>query len=156
MKYPFEIPSIPGAKFELDQSTMTGKMTLTMNGETVPQTKDKEKAFLIPGPQGNVIKAIPKYNGLTTSLSLLVDGKTIVVSDGLQWYELVFGFIPIALVSVGGAIGGGIGALGMVINMQVMRRPEPLPARIVISLGISALCFAAWYSIASMVVNAVG
>lgn len=41
---------------------------------------------------------------------------------GLTWWQLLLSLLPLALVGVGGAIGGAIGAGGMVVNLWLAKR----------------------------------
>jgi hypothetical protein len=50
-----------------------------------------------------------------------VDGKTIKIAEPLPWYIWLWSGLPIVLLFIGGALGGGLGAAAMMINGRVFR-----------------------------------
>ena len=50
-----------------------------------------------------------------------VDGKTIKIAEPLAWYVWLWGGLPILLLFIGGALGGGLGAAAMMINGRIFR-----------------------------------
>lgn len=70
--------------------------------------------------------------------------------EGLKWYELVIAMLPIALVTLGGAIGGLVGALGMMYNLKVMKGKASAAKRYGTCLGIFVLCVVAYLILASI------
>ncbi len=47
------------------------------------------------------------------------------VLKGLRWYEGLLIILPIGLFAVGGAIGGGLGAVAYVVNLRVFATDLP-------------------------------
>lgn len=55
---------------------------------------------------------------------------------------------PLALVFIGGAVGGGLGGLAYGLNMAVYKSNLPIPAKAVLNLAIGAAAIGGWYLIA--------
>jgi hypothetical protein len=50
-----------------------------------------------------------------------IDGKAIKIAEPLPWYIWLWGGLPILLLFLGGALGGGLGMAAMMINGRVFR-----------------------------------
>lgn len=50
-----------------------------------------------------------------------VDGKPIKIAEPLPWYVWVWSGLPLILLFLGGALGGGLGAVAMTINGRIFR-----------------------------------
>ena len=57
-------------------------------------------------------------------------------SKSLKWYEQVVCLLPIALVSVGGAIGGLCGGLAVALNMAIFTKDIPTSRKYVYAILI--------------------
>ena len=56
--------------------------------------------------------------------NLFMEGKVIRVVEPLKWYEWIWNALPVALVFVGGALGGALGFLAVSINISVFRSQQ--------------------------------
>ena len=55
---------------------------------------------------------------------------------GLAKWQLVLALLPLGLAAVGGALGGGIGAVGMLINLKIARREHRAASKAALMLGV--------------------
>ncbi len=74
-------------------------------------------------------------------------GSSITPVTKLVWYEQVWAGLPLALVFVGGAIGGGIGGAAWALNRQVFQKTKNRVLRYVWTGLISMTAVAAYVGI---------
>jgi hypothetical protein len=55
---------------------------------------------------------------------------------GLRWWQLVLSLLPIGLLPIGGLIGGLIGAIGLVVNLSLARRPFGTVLKVAAMVGV--------------------
>ncbi len=93
-----------------------------MDNEILKKADEIGKPFLIPNHNAEFVKAFPK-SSFPDSISVLeINGEKIHILEKLEWYQYVIGGLPILLLFVGGAIGGGIGAVGSITNFSIFRQ----------------------------------
>ena len=124
-----------------NESFWTGKKTLTINGVCAQPVSKKE--FTVEG------KKVVIIGSSLMGLKLQIDNDIIEVSPKPKWYEIVFAVLPLiflltwgnstALCSifpvVGGALGGGLGALGSMTSLFFMKKSKSPLFKILIGLG---------------------
>lgn len=71
----------------------------------------------------------------------------------LSWYEQIWIALPLALVAVGGAIGGGFGGLAWGVNKIVFKKVGNPVLRYLLTTLISASAVVLWLVIGSFVVS---
>ncbi len=70
--------------------------------------------------------------------------------------EQAFVVLPLALIAVGGAVGGGLGGLAAYSNSLLMREYKDSNLRYVLSLVTTVLAFICWYFVAIMINTMMG
>ncbi len=120
-----------------------GKRTLTVNGVTaVPVSK---KQFVIDGKPATI------SGNFLSGLILNIGGESIRLSQKSAWYEILLAFIPFVFLVVwgnsatlcsifpvvGGALGGGLGGLGFVCSLYLMKKQSSPLFKALIGLGIT-------------------
>ena len=55
---------------------------------------------------------------------------------------------PLLLVTIGGAIGGGLGGAAYAINVGIYKTNLPIPAKVVLNIIVGSAAIVIWYSIA--------
>lgn len=63
---------------------------------------------------------------------------------------------PLALVAIGGAIGGGLGGAAYAINIAIYKSQLPLPAKIALNLLSGLSAFVLWAVIAALIQHRFG
>lgn len=122
MKYNFQLLDFPNSNFEIETSIWTGKSKLQMDNIQEEQSKEKGKPFLIPLAIGDFVKAFPKTSFPDLVPKLEINGIENQIVEKLKWFQYLIGGLPILLLFLGGALGGGIGALGAIINFNIFRK----------------------------------
>jgi hypothetical protein len=72
---------------------------------------------------------------------------------GLRWWQLVLALLPLALLPIGGALGGAIGVVAMLANLALARRPFSTGLKVAAMLGVVVLAFVAEFVIAGVIYN---
>ena len=72
---------------------------------------------------------------------------------GLRWWQLVLALLPLALLPIGGALGGGIGVVAMLANLALARRPFNTSTKVVAMLGVVVVAYAADFVISGVMYN---
>lgn len=87
-----------------------------------------------------------------------------VIIDEVKYYpmgqlkkiEQAFVVLPLALIAVGGAVGGGLGGLAAYSNSLLMREYKDSNLKYVLSLVTTGLAFVCWYFVAIMINTMMG
>ncbi|MFC9595628.1 hypothetical protein ACFTUC_38235 [Streptomyces sp. NPDC056944] len=74
--------------------------------------------------------------------------------DGLSPWQTVLAVLPLGLVLIGGAIGGGMGFLGMVANVRIAKTQLPTLAKAAAMLGVALAAMVAFLMAAGLLSNA--
>ena len=61
---------------------------------------------------------------------------------------------PLALVAVGGAIGGGLGGAAYAINLAVYKSEMPTPAKVLLNLAIGGAAVVGWLVLGALLLSA--
>lgn len=69
---------------------------------------------------------------------------------GLAWWELVLVFLPLGLVIIGGLIGGVIGAIGLLSNLAIARRPMSSGVKATAMIGVVIMAYLVLFIIAGL------
>lgn len=145
MKYHFKLPDFPNSDFEIETSIWTGKSKLLKDNVVLEQSKERGKPFLIPNDTGQILKAFPKPTFPDFVPSLEINGSKYSVAEKLKWYQYIIGGLPIILLFLGGAIGGGIGAVASIYNFNTFRQENTNSIKYLKVIGITILAFTAYF-----------
>jgi hypothetical protein len=75
--------------------------------------------------------------------------KSLLASfKGLAWWELLLVLLPLGLVLLGGLTGGIFGAVAILSNLAIARRPFSSPAKAAMMIAIVVLAYLIVYVIA--------
>ncbi|MFE3493424.1 hypothetical protein [Streptomyces sp. NPDC059175] len=74
--------------------------------------------------------------------------------DGLAPWQLVLSLLPLGLLLIGGAIGGGLGALGMIANVKIAKTQLPTAGKVAAMLGVGLAAAVVFLVIAGLLSNA--
>ena len=70
---------------------------------------------------------------------------------GLRWWELVLVLLPLGLVFLGGLIGGVIGAIALLSNLAIARRPISSARKVALMIAISFIAYTVVIIIATLI-----
>ena len=111
--------------------TMAKGAHITVNGAPAAKGKWGKKLVPLDGGGELEVRLSQGFGGLELSYGKekIPIGPRVPVALG------ILAFLPIGLVAVGGAIGGGIGGLGAAMNLQIANSPRSIPLKAVMMLG---------------------
>lgn len=138
-------------KYEIvyNESVWTGSKLIKVNGVVLQKiSKNYYQAYI----EGEEIKATISGNVLKGQ-SLNVNGTTFIVSLPPLWYEYVLAIFPVVFILIwgnipalcmilpviGGAIGGGIAGLFMVLSIVFMKKTDKPLFKVLIGFGMMIL-----------------
>lgn len=104
-------------EIKISKNILTGKIKLFANNTELERLDEKNKPFVI-----NNNKIYIKNNGLDLVVPrVLINNEEILLAEKLKWFEIIICFFPLPLIIFGGAIGGGLAGLGIVLNLFFIR-----------------------------------
>ena len=107
-----------------------------LNGQPVLRTKG---VYIVRDDRGTDVAVRLKSNFIDPIPTVTIGDENVQIASALSWYEYVWVGIPILLVLVGGALGGGIGFLATYANSRIIRSDHSLGARYVLT-GLISIC----------------
>jgi hypothetical protein len=138
------LPESNELELEVQRSVWTGRTKVFANGKELMRQKQgghyeielNDGTVRVMKVKGSSFDGIPK---------IFIDDKQIQVARKLSTLEYIAAVIPMALVIVGGAIGGLFGALATVLNFRIIRSNLSTLAKVLIiiisTMGAGALYF---------------
>ena len=132
-------------KIIYDENFWTGNKVITING--VQANKISKKVYTIDGKKFTI-----KGNYIT-GISLYIDGKNITISRKTAWYEMLLAMLPFLFLMswgnssalcnifpvVGGALGGLLGGIAIVISLMFIKKQKSLLYKILIGIAVFAV-----------------
>ena len=141
MKHSFTLPYFPHSNFEIETSLWTGKSKIWKDGELFERSSDQGKPFLIPSESGEVFKIYPKSSFPDLIPDLEVNGIKHAIVERLAWYQYAVALLPMILIFIGGGLGGGIGAVSSIYNLQTFRTADSNVIKYVKVIAVSVLAY---------------
>lgn len=134
MEYSVEAPELPGRRVTVETASgLFGAPRLLVDG--VPVEKGNGGVYSVSRNDGDPVTFRFKGAGLDVIPLVEIDGKrTVRLVAPLQWYEYAWAGLPLALLLIGGAIGGLLGAGAAYTNIAIFRSRTAAGAR----YGLSA------------------
>jgi hypothetical protein len=137
----FDLPEYQNIHIELQLTFWTNKPNVIVNGNPVPHVPGNSRSFIITMPNGTQAKMDVKGFTFDYQPRILINGKLLTVMRKLQWYEWLPAVLPVALIFVGGAIGGLCAFVGVSLNFKMLRSNKDWFTKIVAVAGITAASF---------------
>ncbi len=110
--------------------------------------------YLLENDAGSQVIAKLKTNFVDPIPYVELGGETVRLARPLTWYEYTWLALPVALMFVGGALGGAIGVLGAMFNARVIRSERSTAARYGLAATGTVASFAVFF-LAAMALQAV-
>ena len=147
------------------QGALNGR-SLTIGGVPLRRVSSTDYEYSPPGAPPEPVRL---YGNFLTGVSLSLRGEEIPVIPRLCWPQAVFSALIFAAVllwnmipalmrllpTVGGALGGLVGGIAAVVNVNLIRR-RPLWLGALISLGMAALAILVCAALARLLLSVFG
>jgi hypothetical protein len=151
VEWTFALPSDNAVRCRLTRSFWLGQMVLSVRGQPAARATEKGRPFLVRRANGTQAKVHVKGAPFDYVPKVTVDGQPLLLDRELSMAEHVAGGIPLALVAVGGAIGGLAGALGTMANYRILRADAPRPTKTIGILLVTGASYLVYSVVATMV-----
>ncbi|MEJ5145371.1 hypothetical protein [Sphingobacterium sp. MYb388] len=152
MNHQFTLPDFPDSNFEIEVSFWTGKQTLYKDEVLVERSSEKGKPFLIPDNNGDIVKAFPKSAFPDIIPVLQINNLKYNIVEKLKWYQAVLAVMPFSIVFIGGgALGGGIGAVAFMLNLQLLRNDDNGNLKYLKAIGVIIAAFAIYFLLSAVI-----
>lgn len=152
-KFEVSVPEFQRNKLTVEIESFFKGPVIKLDGKTVQLKRNKAtvKDDLWTDRQ---IQLVNKFYDLP---SVKVDGVDYFPMGKFKVIEQVVVGLPIGLLAIGGAIGGGLGAFGAYTNSLIMRdfKDESFK-KYALCLFTSVVCFIIWYMAAVMINSMMG
>jgi len=154
VRYPVNIPELPGRRIEVELPGVFSSATVLVDGQ--PATKAlKRGQFFVRATDGRESLLALKTSFLDPVPQVLWAGRTIQLVEPLAWYQWLWTGIPLVLALLGGAIGGALGGVAMVFNIRILRSDRSGVLRYALTALLSVGALGAYVFVASMFLSAV-
>ncbi|MGG3838465.1 hypothetical protein ABEV00_15780 [Paenibacillus thiaminolyticus] len=147
MKASISLDGFEGQEVEVKTNGL-GKPRLFINRQPVPV--GKKGRMTLRRNDGTEAIATWKNSVIGDLPKLVVDGNVIELAKPAPWYVKLWCVLPLALIFVGGAIGGALGGIGAIANFAVFRTQLPAMAKYMTTLLMTIACAAGWWMLAMM------
>jgi hypothetical protein len=119
MRIPLEINGVSGS-LEVEPAGWFRPARLFLDGQPAPKGP-KRNQYLISQDDGISKLLQLKQVFIDPVPQVLLDGELIQLAEPLSVFQWIWSAIPIVLIFLGGAIGGGIGGAAFWINTRIFR-----------------------------------
>ncbi|MBN3038916.1 MAG: hypothetical protein JW869_05810 [Candidatus Omnitrophica bacterium] len=126
---------------------------LYLDGVEVP---GKRLNYSIRNSQGKEVAVKLKFNFFDAIPKLEVEGQAVELAPPLKWYEYAWIWLPIALLFIGGAIGGLLGYLAVYTNTRIFRSQKGMFLKYLFSGLVSVTALVTFLVIATLIYAFIG
>ncbi|MEM7335015.1 MAG: hypothetical protein AAF490_23260 [Chloroflexota bacterium] len=154
MQYPISINGFESQNIVVESAGMMSGPKLLVNGQPA-SAGPKRGQFSLRRDDGSEVVASWKA-GLGTMggvPQLVVGDEVITVTEPLKWYEIVWSALPMALIILGGLIGGLVGAAAFAANSRIFQSEQSGAMKFIITGGITAVAFVVYLIVSSLVLS---
>jgi len=130
---PFAYPGFEGRGLALRPMGFFSAAGIVADGKPAPR---KGRSFTVADNQGAPVIFQLRGNLLDPIPAVVVGDQTIRLARPFAWYEYILVLLPMALLFVGGLLGGLCGGVAVLINARLLRGGEPAAIRYSLSLVV--------------------
>ena len=148
MQYPVQTEGFQAQQLTLETAGLFSGAKLLLNGQPVPKGA-KRGEFIVKRDDGTEVTAKFKPIFLDPVPQIIInDSQTVKVVEPLQWYQWSWAGLPLALIFVGGLLGGLIGLISTTLSIRIFRSEMSSVLQYLAVGGISVLAVAVYLVIA--------
>lgn len=137
--------------YEFNYDVWLGKMSIKVNN----QSSTKVKRLIYNYTEDLETRTITVKGNMLSGYKLIDGDEEIVMLRKLSGLEWVLVLFPLVIGVLGGAIGGGLGALAGIGNAYVVRQTKNPFIKIFVSLLFAGLAFVVYSLVASALLEAI-
>lgn len=133
----------------LESGFFAGNYTVTVAGQQAARIG--RGRYALPTAAGGSVPAVIRGGFLDTYPTLEINGVKHRTGPAAPLALRILALLPLALIGVGGMVGGLIGALGMMANMAVGRLQIHAALRALLMIGVLGVAFGTWAVVAGAI-----
>jgi len=137
--------------YEFNYDVWLGKMSIKVNN----QSSTKVKRLIYNYTEDLETRTITVKGNMLSGFKLIDGDEEIVMLRKLSGLEWVLVLFPLVIGVLGGAIGGGLGALAGIGNAYVVRQTKNPFIKIFVSLLFAGLAFVVYVLVAGALLEAI-
>ncbi len=143
MDYPLSIDGFEGHDLVLRLGNWGGQASLLFDGEPVPPGPRRNQ-YVLTDDDGNET-VVKLRRSMFDPVPVLVAGDQVIsLAPPLRWYELVWCFLPLALVFTPGLDGIVLGFAGSWANHQLFRSERSNSQKYLLTAAVTLAAAALW------------
>jgi hypothetical protein len=151
MPYPLTVPGFEGRQLMIELPGIFSGARLAIDGHPAPKGPRRGE-YLLRRPDGtSAIARLKASNFLDPLPQAMIDGLPYNAAPPLKWYQWVWIALPLFLVFIGGAIGGGLGGLATALNGRVFRTGSSTVVRYLLTSLITEVAVVGYFVTASLI-----
>ena len=148
MRIPIELEGFGKQKIEYETPGLVTGGHLLVNGKAANKG-ERPGTLILKRTDGRAVPAAfkPRLFGLDLP-DLVVDGKTIALTEPMSIISVVWSAAPLVLMVMGGLLGGLVGAVAVWINLYIFRTQWNKVVKYLVTAGVcmaAALAYAVVY-----------
>lgn len=144
------IPGFEDQRISVQLAGIFSPAQLFVNDQPAPQAAKKGQ-YILRRNDGTEATAYFKGSFPNPIPVLMVAEQAIPLGKPLPWYQWIWICFPFILVVLGGAIGGGLGAIAASINAQIFQSQQTTVFKYILSALVSIMAFVIWLLIVVLV-----
>lgn len=118
----------------VDVNTLTGRQSLMVGGQSIPGTRRGD--YTLPTADGRAVPAKVRTSLVDPYPTIEIAGVKHRTGPALPVALRLLALLPFLLVFVGGAIGGALGAVGVVVNLSLARISQSTAVKALLMVGV--------------------
>ncbi|MFC7548160.1 hypothetical protein [Plantactinospora sp. GCM10030261] len=132
----------------VDVTAFGGPPTVCVSGEPVPRVQD---TYLLPLANGGQVAGRLRRYALDPYPTIEIDGEKHRTGPAVPVGLRILALLPLALVGLGGLVGGLFGIAGLASNMIILRKSWPVVTRAAAMAGVLAVAATLALAIPAMI-----
>lgn len=141
---PIAIPDLDGPVV-VEQNLWSGTPRLLVGSVEVPSTG--RRSFSVRTREGSSVEVTVKSTLVRPFPTIQIGERNFETGPALPVWLVILMLLPLGLLVMGGALGGAIGALGVVVNTIIARSAWGGVAKALTMLGVFAVVLGLWFSL---------
>lgn len=139
--------TIGGVQGELKLVYGPFKMRLYQDGREIKRQGTFKPKYYVTNTAGEQEEMMLQY-GIDFVHVAIFRGQKIALEERLTTAEYIIGGLPVLLIFLGGVIGAVFGVFGATFNYDYMRQEKRMPMQLLVSIGVSVLCYISYFILA--------
>ena len=152
MDFVVRYPGFEGRGLVLREGLLSGA-SLWVDGARVKREKG---IYVLRDNQGRSVEVKLKPTLLDPIPNVQIGDEKIRLAEPLKAYEYIWAALPLGLIFVGGAIGGGLGGAAAYFNLRLSRTEYPYAVKYAITAAVTVAAFVTFLILAALIAIVIG